>query len=279
MIQIEPNEEEVYTMLRELHKVTGFRISIHDTNQHEIAAYPEELGPFCALIQKNPKARKLCLLNDAEAFRTVRESKEVSIYHCQFGLCEAVAPLYYADMLIGYLMMGQVLDSSPDSHNAVKNAADKYVADKARLQQVLKQIPVSTKDKIASYIYIMRICAVYLTMNNRLKLIRQDLVHEVKVYLDHNYMEKINISLLCRQFFCSKVTLMNAFRKRYGETVNQYLTRIRLSHARQLLADPSLTIHKIAERCGIPDQNYFTKLFQKEYGITPTEYRKQSSGG
>lgn len=55
---------ELTDVLKELHNISGFRISVHDTDFKEIAAYPSELGPFCKLLQQNPDARKICVAND-----------------------------------------------------------------------------------------------------------------------------------------------------------------------------------------------------------------------
>ena len=48
--------KDIRTILRDLHLVSGFRVSLHGTDFSEISAYPEEISPFCRLVQENPKA-------------------------------------------------------------------------------------------------------------------------------------------------------------------------------------------------------------------------------
>ena len=53
--------KDIRTILRDLHLVSGFRVSLHGTDFSEISAYPEEISPFCRLVQENPKAKMQCL--------------------------------------------------------------------------------------------------------------------------------------------------------------------------------------------------------------------------
>ena len=60
-------------ILKELSNVSGFRISIYDTEQNELEAYPKKGSVFCQFIQKNPKALSLCHKNDKNAFETANK--------------------------------------------------------------------------------------------------------------------------------------------------------------------------------------------------------------
>lgn len=266
---------ELNTVLKELHNISGFRISLYDMNLHEIAAYPRELSGFCGLVQQDGKAREFCVHNDAEAFETVRKTGEIAIYHCKFGLYEAVAPLYHFGELSGYLMMGQTLDDMADSRAEVYRRAAPYVGDREKLRLAVEQIPSSSREKILSCISIMNICAGYITLSNRLNPADKNLASSVKKYINGHYWEKITISLLCSRFFCSKSTLNNAFKQEYGKTIVRYLNEVRLREAAQLLENSGESIYRVAGRCGFSDQNYFSKVFQKEFGETPTQFRRR----
>ncbi len=67
------------------------------------------------------------------------------------------------------------------------------------------------------------------------------------------------------------------FRRETGETITEHVTRKRMQLAMHLLKSTRLQIQTIAQHCGIPDVNYFSKSFKKFTGKTPKEYRKQAS--
>lgn len=261
-------------ILKDLYNISGFRICIYDTEFNEIIAYPKSLSCFCSLVQKSLEGKQKCVKNDINAFEKVQSLKDVYIYKCHFGLCEAVAPLFSFGTLTGYLMMGQYLDDYSESKNNAFYAALPYVKDKNSLSEALKQVPVSSKETIQSVITIMNVCAQYITLSNRLNHQKQDLAIEIKEYLDLNYSKKITIDLLCSHFFCSKSTLHTHFKQKFNQGINQYLTEIRIQHAGNYLRNSKKTIGEITSLCGFSDQNYFTKAFTKHKNMSPTEFRK-----
>ncbi len=265
---------ELMTVLKELYNISGFRVSVHDTEMNELAGYPAGNSRFCSFLQQYPKNHATCVETDNEAFEKVKAEEQIIIYRCKFGLYEAIAPLYDFDRLAGYLMMGQAMDAAEGSGEAIYQLCADQVDDRERLRQEISQIPTCSREKILSYLNIMRICAEYITLTNRLNVTDRNLSREVRTYLQENYGQKISIEQLARHFLCSKSTLMNNFKKAYGITVNQYLTQVRLDHAKKLLERRGVSIREIAELCGFSDQNYFSKVFYKAFDVTPSRYRE-----
>lgn len=260
-------------ILRELHTVSGFRMSLYDADGRQLYVYPKEMNPFCSLIQQDKEALACCHRYDREAFERVKRTGEVYIYRCHCDLYEAVAPLYDFGVLSGYLMMGQVLDTSRTSRQEVLDKAGGYGTDREILSRAVNQIPYRTKEQIRSCISIMEMCAGYLSLSNYLRADRKDLPGNVKAYIDRHYGEALTLDLLCREFYCSRATLTSSFRKAYGQSIIEYLTQIRLEVGMDLLVRTDRKIGEIAERCGYPDQNYFCRLLKKRYGKAPGEVR------
>lgn len=69
------------------------------------------------------------------------------------------------------------------------------------------------------------------------------------------------------------------FKEETGLTLMNYITQQRIRLAKRMLTDTDMSIRDIASYVGIPDSNYFTKIFKKETGVTPHTYRKESSLG
>lgn len=67
--------------------------------------------------------------------------------------------------------------------------------------------------------------------------------------------------------------LSNLFKKETGYTLTNYVNKKRMEHAAFLLSTTALPISSIAQQCGILDDNYFTKLFKRQYQLTPSQYR------
>ncbi|MBQ6989418.1 MAG: helix-turn-helix transcriptional regulator, partial [Clostridia bacterium] len=69
--------------------------------------------------------------------------------------------------------------------------------------------------------------------------------------------------------------LSDLFHRETGKTITEYVTELRMNHAAALLQKTTLQIQTVAQHCGISDVNYFSKLFKKQYLVTPRQYRAE----
>ena len=68
---------------------------------------------------------------------------------------------------------------------------------------------------------------------------------------------------------------MHQFKKHTGITILEYRTAIRMRKAKEMLLNGEESISAIASSCGFDDYSYFSKLFKKEEGCTPSEFRER----
>ncbi len=136
-----------------------------------------------------------------------------------------------------------------------------------------------------SYDQIVRSCSSVEQLFDRMKsFIEQLTPEEVQIsneqvkkiidYIDVSYTEDIMLSTLSKEFNISLGYLSALIKKGTGTTYTEYVVNKRLSLAKELLHDSSLSIQDIVQRIGYKDYFHFNKLFKKHYGITPSKYRK-----
>ena len=104
------------------------------------------------------------------------------------------------------------------------------------------------------------------------------LVHRMRAYVEAHYSEKIGLDTLAKEFFISKEYASRIFSKELGTTFVNYLTNVRLEQACRLLLSSEHSISAIADLTGFKESAYFTRVFQKKYGLTPKEYRRSHGG-
>lgn len=268
------NTLQINDILREFHRISGFRISIHDTDFNEIYAYPKCLSPYCSMIQLNEENKKQCIKNDRLAFEQVKQTGEITVYRCIHGLFEAVAPIYHYGIISGFLMMGQVCDDKGKCFDIITSSLGEITADKKTLDEAFLSIKEVPKELFNSYITLMRVIAEYVTSTNRLFFGSESEAKLVMKYLKQNYATKITLDTLAEKFSCSQSMLVKNFKKEYGTTIMNALMDVRLEKAAELLKNGRLSIKEIAAECGFSEQNYFSKSFSKKYGCPPSEFRK-----
>jgi AraC-like DNA-binding protein len=135
-------------------------------------------------------------------------------------------------------------------------------------------IPEVDPELIRSFVQVTTICGKYLTMSNAFVGDKLTLGQNIMRYLSENYSSHIQISDICKALGYSKSTILSAFKKEYGTTINAHLNSQRLKTAKKLLDEGELSINEIAHATGFADQSYFSKVFSAKFGIPPSEYRK-----
>lgn len=99
-------------------------------------------------------------------------------------------------------------------------------------------------------------------------------IADVRYYLDLHYAEDLSLDFLAEQFHFNKYYLMRRFRQQYGTTIGNYLIHARIGAAKKLLRFSDISLEEAGARVGIRDANYFSRIFKKVEGITPSQYRK-----
>ena len=101
----------------------------------------------------------------------------------------------------------------------------------------------------------------------------ENVVSRVKNYINENYAREITLDEASRMVDISPYYFSKLFKQEVGETFIEYLTRTRIRNARRLLEDPRHSIKEVCMMCGYSDPNYFSRIFKKYEGMTPSEYR------
>lgn len=101
----------------------------------------------------------------------------------------------------------------------------------------------------------------------------ESLVEKAKSYIQENYNKDISLEEISKRLNISSYYFSKMFKEEAGENFIDYLTRVRMDHAKELMRNPDLSIKEIGIMSGYSDPNYFSRIFKKQTGETPREYR------
>ncbi len=102
----------------------------------------------------------------------------------------------------------------------------------------------------------------------------------IRKLIDQSYHRDIDLTYIADQVGFNASYISKLFSRERGETITDYLNRVRIGKAKQFLRDhPGLKVYEIAHLVGYGDKIYFQKLFKRMVGMTPLEYRMGASGG
>jgi two-component system response regulator YesN len=101
------------------------------------------------------------------------------------------------------------------------------------------------------------------------------IIKRAKAYIAENYHKDISLEDVSRTVDISSYYFSKLFKEETGENFIEYLTNIRIEQAKKLLQNRDLSIKTICVETGYSDPNYFSRIFKKQVGVTPTEYRER----
>ena len=149
------------------------------------------------------------------------------------------------------------------------------------LRKYFMLIPVSLSDAFERTSYLLRLLSIALAMSPEPPQMQKKRFNlrfaHAKNLLDARFQEsRLQISEVAELLHITPNHLSKLFRQEVGMSALDYLQGVRLEHAIHLLQDHSLTVQEVAHESGFETGNYFTRLFRRKTGMTPSAFRKQN---
>lgn len=261
---------------------TDFHLHIHDFNElviiiqgegeHQIEdkIYPIKVGDVYVIKGDTP-----------HGFKNV---KDLGLYNIMYLADEIF--LQYPDLKI--LPGFQALFILEPFYRKEHEFLSKLVLTERELNYVLEILAYLLEEeekKELAYLSQMRsyLSILFVYLARRYKVKRNDLTQQIFniaesiSYIENNYTRDLNIEEIAKKANLSRRHFTRIFKDNYNLSPYEYIIRLRLKHARNLLKNTELTITEIANKSGFNDANYFTRQFKKKTGYTPSEYKRRNN--
>ena len=264
-------------LVRDLYAATGQRVGVFTADMELITEHPRQHGVFCHMLRKIPDGRRRCRECDRQGMRDARAEGGTVIYRCHAGLLEVCTPIRYEGELLGFLMFGQVLyDRDLGSQwKVVEQSCRSLVPDAAALYRGFTQVRRIDPETLQACARVMAACVGYVRLGELLQTDRDGKWNRIRQVLDSHAGEPTALSVLAEELAISVATLCKTTRKMTGQSVGEYMIAQRMARACKLLAETDRPIAAIAEAVGMEDYNYFSRLFKRQVGCTPSVYRQR----
>ncbi|GIO34054.1 MULTISPECIES: response regulator transcription factor [Paenibacillus] len=153
------------------------------------------------------------------------------------------------------------------------NTTQELGLDNARPIRLTDVYPFKTLDEIGAWLEDAASSVMSAIADNRNHHTLAQIRKAVEYIETHYAEEKISLQDICRHCLMSTSYFSLVFKQHTGETFVEYLTRIRMDKAKEMLQHTMMKFYEIAGKVGYGDPNYFSILFKKHVGMTPREYR------
>lgn len=259
-------------LLQAFYNLTNIKICLYDFEGNELCYYPTRLSSFCKILRENKEIDQRCKDCDRLAFERCKKTRSQYVYTCHAGLKECVSPIICDNHIIGFIMIGQIKSSSDTDFVRFQEKLPENIKTKLRLDY--NSLPSISDQKLLDALQILDACAGYETLKTLLQVHKKTIDAQIDQFIRSHLASSLSVSLLCSEFHLSRHELYHICKEYFDCTPAEYIKKCRLIYASELLSATDLPINKIAMQSGIPDYNYFSKVFKSMYGTSPTKYRK-----
>ena len=267
---------ELRRLLVDFHMLTGQRIGIFDSDFRLIMEYPKQHGAFCTLIRSTADGRRRCEDCDLKGMREARRRGKSYSYRCHAGLMEVCTPVLDGDEAAGYLVFGQLLYAERQDRQGAfcKARCAGLVGSMPLLEEALGGVTTISEGYLDACIHIIEACVGYIRLEQWMRVHRGGLYAQIQAYIAGHIAQPFTLADMAHDLSCSVATLCKTARENTGKTIGRLTLEARLEAAKTYLEDTDRTVAQAAAAAGIADYNYFSRIFRRETGMTPTAYRR-----
>ncbi|MBI4659334.1 MAG: helix-turn-helix domain-containing protein [Verrucomicrobia bacterium] len=262
---------------------TGLPVTLRPVDSWQLPHHGKRKeNRFCALMAQKSRTCAACLQTQQALSDAATEDAETVT--CAFGLCDTAVPVRLGDRLVGFLQTGQVFRKKPTSaqyDRTMKLAREWGVeVDAQELKTAYLGTRVLSPKEYESMVKLLAIFAQHLSMVTNQIVVRQEnseppLITRAKEYIQGHQSEELSLGQVAKAVNTSTFYFCKMFKKVTGLNFTDYVSRVRIEKAKNLLLNPNLRISEIAYEVGFQSLTHFNRVFKKILGQSPTEYRAQ----
>jgi len=239
-------------------------------------------NPFCALMATKSRACAACLQVQQKLSETA--THEPQTVTCQLGLSDTAVPVRLGEKVIGYLQTGQVFRKKPTEaqfERTLKLCREWGIeVDDDTLREAYFSTRILSAKEHEATVKLLAIFAQHISLLSNQIVVRQEnaeppVIARAKQYIQEHQAEDMSLGQVAKAVNTSTFYFCKMFKKITGINFTDYVSRVRIEKAKNLLLNPNLRVSEIAYEVGFQSLTHFNRVFKKILGQSPTDYRGQ----
>jgi len=237
-------------------------------------------NPFCAMMAGNSRSCAACLRLQQDLCQSA--TTEAKSVNCELGLTDTAVPVRLGEQVIGYLHTGQIFRKKPSE--AQFNRAVETIRswgmdlDPEALREAYFSGKVVGQKEHEAVVRLLSIFAQHLSsICNQIVIQNENaeppVITKAKKFIEENHSEDLSLAGVAKAVNTSPFYFCKLFKKSTGINFTDYVSRIRIERARNLLLNPNLRVSEIAYEVGFQSLTHFNRVFKKVNGQSPSDYR------
>lgn len=264
--------EMIENVLGDFGNATGINIILLRDDLSTIYNTKNKDCSYCSAIKKTKLGREACLCSDNNMIIKARETGKTQLHICHAGLIDAVIPIVYDDIIIGYVMFGQI--KNKDNFEEVKNILNGFQLDIEEMEKNYSEVPYYNDEQIQSISNIALMLAKYVLVEKMIKPSMNEVVESAVAFINNNLSKPLSVDYITQNINVCKSVLYKNFKKAFNCTVSQYINKKRIEKSIDYLLTTDFSMEEISRKVGFSSAAYYTANFKKFKGLSPIKFKK-----
>ena len=265
---------------RAFSRTTGLPLSLRPVDSWQVPHHGKKHeNPFCAIMAQRNRSCAACLNVQEELSKNARSGARTVT--CDAGMSDTAVPVKLGDDVIGFLQTGQVFRKKPETAQfgrVEKKLVQWDVEPTEKLRTAYFQTRVVPPSQYEAMVRLLEIFAQHLSIISNQVLTRQQnaeppMIARTKEFIRQNQTEELSLGAVAKAANMSTFYFCKQFKKATGLHFTDYVSRVRVEKAKNLLLNPNLRVSEIAYEIGFQSLTHFNRVFKNIVGQSPTEYR------
>jgi AraC-like DNA-binding protein len=268
---------------RAFSEATGLPVALRPVESWQLPHHGQRSeNPFCSMMATKSRACAACLQVQQKLSESARY--EPGSETCQVGMCDTAVPVRLGDKLVGFLHTGQIFRKKPTvtQFNRVAKLAVEWgiQVDQDKLKTAYFNTRVLSAKEHEAMVKLLQIFAQHLSMLTNQIVVQEKnaeppVIARAKEFIKQHQTEDISLGQVAKAVNTSTFYFCKMFKKVTGINFTDYVSRVRIENAKNLLLNQNLRVSEIAYEVGFQSLTHFNRVFKKIIGQSPTEYRGQ----
>ena len=266
---------------RAFNEATGLPVTLRPVESWQLPHHGRRNeNRFCSMMAQKSRSCSACL--QTQQTLTERATDQPRSVTCAHGMCDTAVPVRLGDKPVGFLQTGQLFRKKPTEAGFERSA--RLISEWG--------VPVSREDLREAYfgtrvvapkqhnsiVKLLAIFAQHLSMVSNQIIVQQanaelPVITRAKEFIRQNQAEELSLGMVARAVNTSTFYFCKLFKRATGLNFTDYVSRVRIEKARNLLLNPNLRISEIAYEVGFQSLTHFNRVFKRISGESPSEYR------
>lgn len=252
---------------------------------------------FCKRVREDETLGRYCQKCDARGSLEGVIAQKPFVYKCHFSIVDIAIPIIVEGNYLGAVMAGQL--QLQETNEALRpeqilNIDDAQLqSTKEKLEEYYKQIPTYTSEQLERMVTMLYHVCDFFAKEQPLKekasittsrscldekklsipMVSNQIIAQAIDYIYSVENQAISLTDVAKHCHVSAPYLSRLFTKEVGETYSAFVTKMKITYAKEVLKDTNMSVVEISDKLGFSEPGYFIKIFKKYTHVTPMSYR------